>query len=72
LRLQPGQSADVTAAWIRLPALTVEPLAQQYTRTGEHSYRYASRGGAFTADLTVDDFGLVVRYGEYWERVDHT
>ena len=72
LRLKPGHSADVTAAWIRLPALTVEPLAQQYTRTGELSYRYASRGGAFSADLTVDDFGLVVRYGEYWERVDLT
>jgi uncharacterized protein len=71
-RLERGQSVAVTAAWIRLPALTIEPLPQEYTRTGQQSYRYASRGGAFTADLTVDDFGLVVRYGEYWERVDLT
>ena len=70
--LRPGENAEVTAAWIRLPALSAEPLAQEYTRTGPHSYRYSSRGGAFTADLTVDDFGLVVRYGEYWERVDLT
>ena len=67
-----GESVEVTAAWVRLPALSIEPLSQEYTRAGQHDYRYASRGGAFTADLTVDDFGLVVRYGEYWERVDLT
>jgi uncharacterized protein len=70
--LASGQSAEVTAVWIRVPQLSLEPLPQQYTRTGEHSYRYASRGGAFTADLTVDELGLVVRYDRYWERVAST
>jgi uncharacterized protein len=67
-----GQSAEVTAVWVRVPQLSVEPLPQQYTRTGEQGYRYASRGGAFTADLTVDELGLVVRYDRYWERVAST
>src|SRR5262245_680566 len=69
LGLSVEQNADVDALWIRLPDLTIEPLAQQYTRTGERSYRYSSRGGAFTADLDVDEHGLVVNYGKFWERV---
>ena len=69
LGLSVQQSAEVEALWIRLPDLTVETLPQQYTRTGERSYRYSSRGGAFTADLEVDEHGLVVNYGKFWERV---
>ena len=72
LDLANGQSAEVTAVWIRLPQLSIERLPQRYTRTGEQSYRYASRGGAFTADLTVDELGLVVRYDRYWERLAFT
>jgi hypothetical protein len=69
LGLSVQQSADVEALWLRLPDLTVETLPQQYARTGESSYRYSSRGGAFTADLEVDEHGLVVNYGKFWERV---
>jgi len=29
-----------------------------------------SGGGAFAADLDVDDAGIVVRYGEIWEQVE--
>ena len=69
LSLAPGGASDVTAAWIRFPELTVEPLPQRYVRTGELLYRYASAGGAFTADIEVDDLGLVVRYPPLWDRV---
>jgi uncharacterized protein len=69
LGLRVQQSENVDALWIRLPDLTIEPLAQEYARTGERSYRYSSRGGAFTADLEVDEHGLVVNYGTFWERV---
>ena len=69
LSLAIGQAADVTAAWVRFPELTVEPLSQRYIRLGERKYRYESRGGAFTAKLEVDDAGLVVRYEGGWERV---
>jgi uncharacterized protein len=69
LSLAPGDARDVVAAWIRFPELTVEPLPQRYARTGDFLYRYASAGGAFTADIEVDDLGLVVRYPPLWERV---
>ncbi len=64
-----GEAVDVTAAWVRFPELTVEPLPQRYVRLDERRYRYASSGGAFVAELEVDDLGLVVRYEGGWERV---
>lgn len=69
LRIAPGQSAATDAVWIRIPDLAVERLAQTYTRTSEREYIYESRGGAFRAGLDVDAEGVVVRYGEFWERV---
>jgi uncharacterized protein len=69
LSLARGEESDVVAAWIRFPDLAIEALPQRYVRTGENLYRYASNGGAFTADLEVDDLGLVVRYPPLWERV---
>lgn len=69
LGLEVGQEAAVEAAWIRFPALELTPLPQRYRRTGHGSYQYESRGGEFTASLDVDHEGMVVRYGELWERV---
>lgn len=69
LGLAIGESCNLTAAWLRFPGLSVQPLPQRYTRLGDGLVRYESRGGAFTADLEVDDLGLVVRYPTLWERV---
>ncbi|HEV3077650.1 MAG TPA: putative glycolipid-binding domain-containing protein [Thermoanaerobaculia bacterium] len=69
LRLAVGESREMTAAWVRFPELSVEPLAQRYTRLDERRVRYESRGGAFTAELEVDELGLVVSYPPLWERV---
>lgn len=69
LGLAVGESRDVTAAWVRFPELTVEPLAQRYTRLDERRVLYESRGGSFAAELEVDELGLVVRYPPLWERV---
>ena len=69
LGLAVGESREMTAAWVRFPDLSVEPLAQRYTRLDERRVRYESRGGSFTADLEVDELGLVVRYPPLWERV---
>ena len=68
LALPVGGVAEVLAAWVRLPQLSVEPLRQRYTRLGPRSYRYESLGSGFTADLDVDEVGLVVRYPGFWER----
>ena len=63
-RLAPavGASVAVTALWVRFPELTIEPLPQRYTRLSRTHYRYESTGGAFVAELEVDDLGLVVTY----------
>jgi len=68
LNLSVGERQDVTAAWVRFPELTVEPLPQRYTRLDTNRYRYESATG-FTAELTVDDVGLVIDYPGGWERV---
>lgn len=64
--LKVGEKADVAAAWLRFPTFKLERLEQSYERTGEETYRYASRGGSFTAELEVDELGLVRRYGDLW------
>jgi hypothetical protein len=70
LRLAAGESADVLAAWVAFPELTVEANEQVYERLDANRYRYRSNG--FTADLEVDDDGLVLRYGdEYWRAIAH-
>lgn len=62
LNLAVGQEAKVRAAWLRFPSFVFEPLEQTYERIAATTYRYASAGGRFTADLTVDDAGLVTLY----------
>ena len=65
LRLAVGGSSTIKAAWVRFPGLDVVKAAQTYTRLDEFTYRYKS--GAFEAELTVDDDGLVAAYAE-WHR----
>lgn len=70
-RLDPaiGEAVAVTAAWVRFPELTIEPLPQRYIRLAERRYRYESAGGAFIAEIEVDDLGLVTKYEGGWQRV---
>jgi hypothetical protein len=69
LDLPVGESREVTAAWVRFPELSVEPLPQRYTRLAGRRFRYESGGGAFQTELEVDDAGLVVSYPPFWRRV---
>lgn len=69
LALREGERASVTAAWVLFPELKVEVLPQTYTRLDEDCYRYESDLGSFTAELTVDDQGLVILYEGGWERI---
>jgi hypothetical protein len=65
LRLGNGQSKTIQAAWVRFPELTVEKMAQTYTRVDEFTYGY--RSGTFEAELIVDDDGVVAQYAA-WQR----
>jgi len=68
LNLQVGRSAAITAAWVKFPELTIQPLSQHYTRLGKDIYRYESNTG-FSAEILVDDLGLVTAYPGGWERI---
>lgn len=66
LNLSVGEEATVRAAWLRFPSFTLEPLDQSYRRIGENTYRYKS--ASFTAEITVNEAGLVLEYG-VWKAV---
>jgi len=68
LDLAIGARAEVRAAWLRFPSFALEPLEQSYTRLGAEQYRYESAVGQFVAELSVDDTGLVINYGQIWSR----
>lgn len=70
-RLAPaiGESVDVSAAWIRFPGFGLKPLPQRYTRLAEFRYRYESFDPGYETEIDVDELGLVVRYGDVWERI---
>lgn len=64
LELSVGEAREVTAAWVKFPGLELEPLPQRYTRLDKDLYLYKS-GDAFanfSAELNVDDAGLVTEY----------
>jgi len=72
LGLAIDESREVLAAWVRFPALTVEPLPQRYTRLAEGRYLYESGPTLteFSAEITVDEAGLVTAYPGGWTRLD--
>lgn len=67
LRLAPGDTREIRAAWVRFPEFTVEVLRQTYERTAASTYVYRSDG--FEAILRVDADGIVEEYGSYWRAV---
>jgi uncharacterized protein len=67
LGLELGDTKVVVAVWVRLPSLDVQRLDQSYERIDERRYRY--RSGRFTADLAVDEDGMVLQYGFNWKAV---
>ncbi|HET7710707.1 MAG TPA: putative glycolipid-binding domain-containing protein [Thermoanaerobaculia bacterium] len=66
LRLGVGEEAAVKAAWLRFPSMRFEPLEQTYRRIAADRYQYESAGGAFKAELHVNDAGFPVDYPGGW------
>jgi len=69
LRLQIGQAAEVTAAWVKLPSLEIAPLRQVYRRIEASTYAYEAPDLQFHAKLQVDGDGVVRSYGSLWRLV---
>ncbi len=69
LNLRAGESRDLTMAYIWVPELTVTPDPQRYTRLAAYRYRFDSRDSDFTAELPLDEDGLVLDYPGLFRRV---
>ncbi|QQO44530.1 MULTISPECIES: putative glycolipid-binding domain-containing protein [unclassified Paracoccus (in: a-proteobacteria)] len=74
LRLKVGQSAEVRAAYVPLPSeiegdFLPRPADQRYTRLTDRLWRYDGLLWNFTADLAVDDLGLVLDYPVLFRRL---
>jgi uncharacterized protein len=65
LDLAIGRESPVRAAWLS-PDFSMTPLEQVYRRTATGTYRYESNRGAFTAQIDVNDAGLVTSYEGLW------
>ncbi len=68
LQLALTAKARVTALWVQFPSFELTHLPQQYTRIAANRYRYESFRHGFSANLEVDDLGLVTTYQDLWER----
>lgn len=69
LALPAGDAAEISVVYVDVPALTVEPMRQRYTRLADDVYRYESVVSGFRADLRVDPDGLVIEYPHSWRRI---
>ena len=70
LGLQPGQSAEILAAYIRAPELSVTTDPQRYTcLEAGNRYRYESLDSDFVREIEMDEHGLVVTYPGLFRRV---
>jgi hypothetical protein len=67
-RIEVGGSADVLVARIDHETLAVTPERQRYTHLAEGRWRYEDESG-FTAELAVDDHGLVLDYPGLFRRL---
>ena len=64
-----GESADHVMAWVALPDLGVTRSEQRYEPIDDRRVRFVSLDNDFTAELELDEDGLVVRYPRLAERV---
>jgi uncharacterized protein len=57
-----GEPHDYVMAWVSVPNLLVHRSAQRYEPIDGRHVRYVSLDSEFTAELELDESGLVLRY----------
>jgi uncharacterized protein len=68
LNLKVGESVVVDAIWVRLDGLGLTRIQQKYSRATQNCYLYENEFGFQGTPLEVDELGLVIRYGDLWQR----
>jgi hypothetical protein len=61
LRLATGVPTTARVTWLKWSELVFIPAEQTYTKRGDGTFTYASDN--FSADLEVDEHGVVITYG---------
>ena len=69
LGLKTGERAVIDVLYFDILEKTVQPVKQVYTRLAADKYLYENYDGSFSAEITVDEFGLVKDYPGLFERV---
>jgi uncharacterized protein len=73
LGLAPGESADLSVAYVDIDEMRAWREEQRYTRLKKNSedalYKYESLDSGYTTDLPVDTDGLVLDYPGLFRRV---
>jgi hypothetical protein len=73
LQLSPGDSAEITVAFIELPKLALRPTKQRYTCLAADAfggrYLFEALESGFQAELAVDSARLVVEYPGWFRRI---
>ncbi|MBD1853927.1 putative glycolipid-binding domain-containing protein [Cyanobacteria bacterium FACHB-502] len=65
-----GERRQFRMVWIAAPDLTVQPQPQAYTRLSDRLYLFENLDGSgFTAQLPVDEDGIVLDYPDLFQRV---
>jgi hypothetical protein len=68
--LKVGERRQFRMAWVFAPELTVRPQPQAYTRLADRLYLFESLDGSgFSAELPVDEDGIVLDYPGLFRRV---
>jgi uncharacterized protein len=73
LALQPGESRDLSVAYIAIPEMEIRSVPQRYTCLEINSqggiYKYEGRWRGFSVELLVDRDGLVIEYPKTFRRI---
>lgn len=64
----PHDRLQVRAAWIRFPTLSVQVIAQSYTRLSATRYRYRNEVSGYEGHIDIDEIGLPTVYEGVWQR----
>ena len=65
-----GERRQFRMTWIAAPDLTFQPQPQAYTRLAERLYLFENLDGSgFSAELAVDEDGIVLDYPDLFRRV---
>ncbi len=69
LGLETGESRTIRVAFVAVPRLSLEAVEQSYTRLSENRFLYKGLSTGFSAELEVDQDGLVLDYPGVFRRV---